>query len=225
MSGYLRRLVDTAAARGESVHPTTGSIFSPHQPEIDAPLQNAEEAESVTSSPIARAPATPPRRGESRGDAPRSLHAPLLPRAPASVDFSSAEIAEPARRGSRTEPVLDLDEPSLPPERARREAESDTDIDATNGARPIRDEADQTSRSFMKPATPFDAVTRPVWLQPKPQERAVAQGAREPDEIQIHIGRIEVIAMQPPAPPRPSKAPAQSLTLDAFLNRRDGKSR
>ena len=58
-----------------------------------------------------------------------------------------------------------------------------------------------------------------------PQERAATQGARKPDEIQIHIGRIEVIAMQAPAPPRPSKAPPQSLTLDGYLSRRDGKSR
>ncbi len=34
MSGYLQRLVDTAAGRGEAVHPRTGSIFSPRSKSV-----------------------------------------------------------------------------------------------------------------------------------------------------------------------------------------------
>jgi hypothetical protein len=46
--------------------------------------------------------------------------------------------------------------------------------------------------------------------------------AREPDEIQIHIGRIEVTAV-PPAPVRPAPKPAhKSLDLGAYLKRRSG---
>jgi hypothetical protein len=44
--------------------------------------------------------------------------------------------------------------------------------------------------------------------------------ARAPDEIQIHIGRIEVTAA-PPAPVRPAPKPAhKSLDLGAYLKRR-----
>lgn len=47
---------------------------------------------------------------------------------------------------------------------------------------------------------------------------------REPDEIQIHIGRIEVVAV-PPAPARAeAKPPHKSLNLDDYLKRR-GESR
>jgi hypothetical protein len=46
----------------------------------------------------------------------------------------------------------------------------------------------------------------------------------QPDDIQIHIGRIEVIAV-PPAAPRPSKAPDRSLSLDTYLSRRDRRPR
>lgn len=46
---------------------------------------------------------------------------------------------------------------------------------------------------------------------------------REPDEILIHIGRIEVTAA-PPAPPRAAAKPARkSLTLDDYLKRRHGR--
>lgn len=48
---------------------------------------------------------------------------------------------------------------------------------------------------------------------------------REPDEIQIHIGRIEVIAVPPaPAPPAPQKPRRGAPSLDEYLRRRDGKS-
>ncbi len=47
---------------------------------------------------------------------------------------------------------------------------------------------------------------------------------RESDEIQIHIGRIEVTAMTQPAP-RPLAAPVRkSPSLDEYLKRRDGRA-
>ena len=83
MSGYLQRLVEIAAGRGDSVHPRTGSIFSPRLEEIRPPLQGWEETEHVTTAqpPHSRAtslalePPEPPRRVR-----PESEHAPLLPR-------------------------------------------------------------------------------------------------------------------------------------------------
>jgi hypothetical protein len=53
-------------------------------------------------------------------------------------------------------------------------------------------------------------------------------GPRSPqppaDEIQIHIGRIEVVAVQPAAP-RPATPPARkALSLDEYLSRRNGRA-
>lgn len=42
------------------------------------------------------------------------------------------------------------------------------------------------------------------------------------DEIQIHIGRIEVIAVSQPEPRRPASRPRKSVSLDEYLNRRNG---
>jgi hypothetical protein len=59
----------------------------------------------------------------------------------------------------------------------------------------------------------------------KRDSRTGEQPRREPDEIQIHIGRIEVIAAPSSqarqASPRPQRGPS---ALDEYLRRRDGKA-
>ena len=49
--------------------------------------------------------------------------------------------------------------------------------------------------------------------------RGPAAIQRESEDIQIHIGRIEVTAVHPPATRTP-KAPDRGPSLDAYLNRR-----
>jgi hypothetical protein len=46
---------------------------------------------------------------------------------------------------------------------------------------------------------------------------------RRTDEIEIHIGRIEVTAIHPPAPKEP-KVRDKELSLDAYLKRRGGRA-
>jgi len=54
----------------------------------------------------------------------------------------------------------------------------------------------------------------------------VPAAPREPDEVNIHIGRIEVTAAQPP-PLRPAapKAHRKAPSLDEYLRRRGGRAR
>jgi hypothetical protein len=48
---------------------------------------------------------------------------------------------------------------------------------------------------------------------------------REPDEIQIHIGRIEVVAVPPPVAPPASPRPRRGApSLDEYLRRRNGRA-
>jgi hypothetical protein len=54
--------------------------------------------------------------------------------------------------------------------------------------------------------------------------RRLGLPAGEPDEIQIHIGRIEVTAVPPPAPPPASRPTSRSVSLDEYLRRRDGRA-
>jgi hypothetical protein len=45
-------------------------------------------------------------------------------------------------------------------------------------------------------------------------------------DVHIHIGRIELTAVTPPAPPRrPTAATKAAMPLDEYLQRRNGRSR
>jgi hypothetical protein len=56
-------------------------------------------------------------------------------------------------------------------------------------------------------------------LSPEMHKADKAQRGREADEIQIHIGRIEVTAV-PPAPARPAALPVRkSVKLEEYLKR------
>ena len=229
MSGYLQRLVDAASGRSGSVYPRTGSIFSPRLDDIRAPLQGWEETEHVTAAPsppharpASRAvkPPEPPRRAR-----PRSGHVPLLPQ-PLALDSDANVSASPSAPAALTpRPVDDLDaSPEEPPaERVGRPPAADTEFHITVAA-PARSASD-AFRPVMKSARvsePAASAVQPT--RPLPGNRHAAPAAQPPDDIQIHIGRIEVTAVPPPVPRAPS-AHDPKLSLDAYLNRRNGRGR
>jgi hypothetical protein len=76
----------------------------------------------------------------------------------------------------------------------------------------------------MKPARMFETAARATKPTDMPRQRHAARAPQQADDIQIHIGRIEVTAV-PPAAPRAPKAPHEGLSLDAYLNRRAGRAR
>jgi hypothetical protein len=54
--------------------------------------------------------------------------------------------------------------------------------------------------------------------------RSFAAPSRLSDEVEIHIGRIEVTAVHPsPIRAAPAKSPRRAPTLDDYLKRRDGR--
>jgi hypothetical protein len=71
-------------------------------------------------------------------------------------------------------------------------------------------------------AAPFEPRTNG---NPRPSPRRAETNHQKPDEIQIHIGRIEVIAAPPPTarPPAPSSRRG-SQSLDEYLRRRDRRA-
>ncbi len=231
MRGYLQRLVDTAAGRGDAVHPRTGSIFSPRPEERPAPLQGWDETEHVTlAQPLPDPRATPPgleRPEPSRGVRPGSDHAPLLPKTVAPDRGATADappfvpgVSDPA--GTPEDPFDDRSSrPVAEPQ--RRLLTADADVQVTVPA-PASGRAGDPFRPVMKPARASDAVVSAAGPGDRPRPRHDAHAAQQPDDIQIHIGRIEVLAVPPPAPRAP-RAPDRSLSLDAYLSRRDGRAR
>jgi hypothetical protein len=225
MSGYLQRLARSVVERGDSVHPRTGSIFSPRQEETRAPLQGLGEVEHVTPAhqrPESRA--TPSELDEAepfRRVTQRSEHTPLLPRSAASDTRSTAHTPPafpvPLRHGG--EPVVSGDAPSWEPPKIPF-----TDATEVHVTAPVTRDANDAFRALMKPASVSDVVTRSAQPRNMAVQPNAPRGGRQPDDIQIHIGRIEVIAVPPPAPRAP-KAPDRSPSLDAYLSRRDGRAR
>jgi hypothetical protein len=69
---------------------------------------------------------------------------------------------------------------------------------------------------------PPSAATAP---QSSVARRNAGPGRPEPDEIQIHIGRIEVTAVPPSVPPPPPKPAPKSVSLEEYLQRRDRRAR
>ena len=58
------------------------------------------------------------------------------------------------------------------------------------------------------------------------RERDRGEGSRTSNEVQIHIGRIEVIAVPPPAPQRAAAATERrGESLDDYLRRKDRRAR
>jgi len=71
--------------------------------------------------------------------------------------------------------------------------------------------------------------SKPVPLGPRRRPTASEVGRpevaeRQPDEIQIHIGRIEVTAVPPPVAAPAARPVRKSQSLDDYLKRRDGRT-
>ena len=220
--GYLQRLVTAVAGRGDSIHPRTGSIFSPHREEIDPPLHGWEEEADVVTAVQAQADATslelePP----AHSVRPKSEHVSLLPNTIAKDSRSTERAAPPVFTASRPDARVAgrRDEPAAEPQRSHLSRESAVDVDA-----PVPDAADDRGfRPLIRPDGPSRSAAALAEPKPLPQERT-SRVDRQADDIQIHIGRIEVTAVRSAAPPAP-KAPDRSLSLDAYLNRRNGRAR
>jgi hypothetical protein len=83
---------------------------------------------------------------------------------------------------------------------------------------------DEPMAILMTPGGLFDAGTAVPGRRPLAREPHAPRAERQPDEIQIHIGRIEVTAVSAPAP-RPPRPPDKSVSLDDYLRRRGGRAK
>jgi hypothetical protein len=234
MTGYLQRLV-TAAVQGQAgIHPVvrppaTGRGAGEPAPWTELVADAAPRRGGATASPggtpvpdltapASRAPVLPAARDRRQPDTfsappPASapdlapeLATPLFEPAPASRPAAAAPAAR-AESGARP-PVAHR--PLLPPD------------DATLAAR-VRARRPEPSGSGREPAKdgPGPAALPPVRREPQQLAgRAASQrSSRAPDgnDIEIHIGRIEVTAVTAPPVAQAAKAARKSINLGDYL--------
>jgi hypothetical protein len=219
MSGYLQRLVQTAAHPAESVHPRTGSIFSPtddRDPHLGEPEEASEAISSVDASPRMSPNTTTAPSASLRAPVAAPEYRPMVPVNDADSVGTSQDYrpslnddvttrAAPARKQSHT---TEISEP------ANRRAPRIT-------YHPLIEQP-VAAKEHLQPVAGWPRADAPRQNAPSASRTATAQS--QADEIQIHIGRIEVTAVHPPAPQR-AKLPDKGPSLDAYLNRREWRAR
>ncbi len=224
MSGFLDRLASGVLRADRSIHPSVGSIWSAPR-SVDA-VESSSEILVPRAPRRADAPPRPPIQKRSRADAQNTVQTQPAPAPPAAQPaIAESVVFKPLVAVPQPDTlVAGKSELTMPPHREnlQREQAQHTDPDrprpivspshlvpATNSpALPVS--ANRTSPSFMTPQSP--PSSRPLQSTQKPSS--------ESDFIEIHIGRIEVLAApqraaQPAAPARPRK----SVDLAEYLRR------
>jgi hypothetical protein len=216
MSGFLQRLASGVLHPQPAIHPAVGTIWSAagmNEPGMNEPLATAEPFESsvevraplsprradAATQPSTQPPAKPQVQPERSADVPEGAVQAIV----AAGAFQPL-VAFPQRR------VVS----ALPPV---SQADADPQRQANS---PPHDRAASPELTGPRPLHRIETTrTAPSSL---PSSRRQAQPAPpltgEPDSIEIHIGRIEVLAAAPrpaqPAAPRPAR---KSLDLAEYL--------
>lgn len=207
MSGYLQRLTQSAIQPSQRVHPMVGSMFAPAGPEVfthgGAPFESSETVISKR---------TDSRRSQDPGDdAPSPDKEEQEVQRQPYIEEKPFELLLPEAREVEASltPAERLDPESL--------RESTRELEDRPPFAPLMPASEQHAVSLAKP--PATAAQR------------VAANAltkldthREPDEIRIHIGRVEVLAIPQVQAPVISKAVRTAPSLDDYLRRRDRRS-
>lgn len=232
MSGYLERLV-AGSRQPPSIKPILGSVFTAPQfagiPEVYGETFKEAGAIEQRNEDVAAGA-----RQENAAEEPK----PAVAAAP-SREIHALPLARPegARDNRQSIPVIRqiadfeplVGEPGIPSASVSNETEAQRErIESTEAPaetvsayRPLVTENARHTGSEVRPFTSSDTFvsgrTRTTKQDlPRPSETA----SREPDEIQIHIGRIEVVAVpQQQAARAPAKSGRKSVSLDEYLKR------
>ncbi len=219
MSGYLQRLATAARNPGGSIHPLLGSVFSPARP---IETEESPVGEEEIASPAARRSAEPisPDRLS-----PETHFKPLVTATQATLSsdvINNTEVEVPSRAEVPKALVPEIPVAQTKAVRVPESGEPSKTAPAA-GDRPKVDSGYQpiVARSnFERFAMADLARSRPDQVPPQSRRTEISRR----DEVQIHIGRIEVTAV-PPAPDRPApRSPRKALDLGEYLKRGDRRA-
>jgi hypothetical protein len=220
MSDYLQRLVSAAIRPTAGVHPVIAPLFSVQQgstsedlgepvppgisPRMSTNFENGRDLLRTNANEDAIPPNSWP---VATAKASVSAENPSPPHATPSPAQATGE------QWQRHAPTSGI--PPAPAEAASTQSVYIPLLPETAGALPAADP---------QPAPPFAATSR-AGRDVAERVRTSRSNKREPDEIQINIGRIEVTAV-PEAPARPAPRPGRKqFSLDEYLRRADGRGR
>ena len=164
-----------------------------------------------------------------------------MPEIPASRSFETA--ATPVRKQPTSQPHAANEDHAGAPElqitqlEAREERQHRTAPEPTPAPRaPVEQRpapAPESTSSILSAELALSLREMVQHTRPAPSPRSargsgaqlarVFPAPREPDDIQIHIGRIEVTALPPPAPRPPTSPVRKGPSLDEYLSRRNGR--
>jgi hypothetical protein len=235
MSGFLQRLASSVLDAQRAIHPVVGNIWSAGEvtePDVREPLAAAEPFESSVPLPR-RADAPAPavtQPSTQQAAAPQIQPERSTPVSESAVHHDAQEpaivegvafqplVASPQHSEAIPPPPHPVTSPEhtgpLPPQ----------PVTSPKHTAPRPPHRIEIARPLMPvPPIPVPApagARKAPALQPLSQRQAqpAASLPREPDSIEIHIGRIEVLAAAPrpaqPAAPRPTR---KSLDLGEYL--------
>jgi hypothetical protein len=211
MSGYFRRIASGVLHPQRAIHPVVGSLWIPQH--------NAVRSDQIseTMAPIVPLHSTRPDAGQTRSALTR-----------ASVEQQSASARQDL--SARTPDVSNPIEAKLEPEhpllavrdatiRQARDGPHADDLARPTAFTPLVATSSRASMLQPRGIVPASTLSRERTLPVTPSP------ASQPDEIEIHIGRIEVAAVLPQPAPRPPAPPVRkTLDLGEYL-KRDRRSR
>jgi hypothetical protein len=236
MSDYLERLVAgaTRTTRQPSIRPVLGSVYSP--PQYSGVQEVFEEREAGAIEHRNEDVVAEARQENVAAETKTSAAAEPSREIHASLDEATRlEVTRPEvvrdhrqsvpfiRKIADFEPLVG--EPGIIPAPVRAETEAplkriesaDPPAETILTYRPLVARTASEVRPFKSSDTFFSGRTRPT-KQDSPWRSETA--SREPDEIQIHIGRIEVVAVPQQQAVRPTaKSSRKSPSLDDYLKR------
>lgn len=221
MSGFLHRLAGTVLRPQQRIHPLVGSIYAGHhlEPDIETPANETNAPQSSLLLPRESSPQE--RRAVSRGSLTEQDKNSVAAR-DERVQTSALELqdrhpeaAPPAHRehSDQSESVAEA-QPYTPL------------LSASIVPRISETPADGLKFLYSAPELTVAQTNRDVLPSPSPgpTTHAMRSDRREPDEIQIHIGRIEVTAITQAPPSTPARSGRTAPTLAEYLHRRDGRT-
>ena len=201
----------------QTIHPRVGSVFS----DLNVRTEQEEPDQSVamgeTSSPDSDT------RNEEKPPQVKPHAAPFRQEVEKAASPSATQSSQPTAP-RQNQPTSFTFQPLFVDRTA---------TDSANEAPSVRQPGDAERKTAPSAVIPIRAIPMAQPQSPLHRPLAIAQGQRnsdasrgknEPDEIQIHIGRIEVSAMSPAPAAAAVKTPRKSSSLDDYLRRRDRRT-